>query len=491
MLKIVSFGLVLSLCLTASAQELNLKGSVKNSTNQPVSGAVVTLVGQNLKDTTGSDGSFSFVRTVAVSLPAIVPPMEQICFQNGIVQLALTRSSSVNIVIHDVKGALLKSEVIPSVGAGVYHLDIGNGIKSSKLLIVKVSVGKQVKVFSYIPVGRSNNVIGAQNIMNTGSTGTRLAKVTEGFDTVKVTASGFETKSVAISSYDNPMLNIVLDSIKQGFTGSSGCGKDLSSLKSGTYHITSAGLSRDYIIDIPQNYDKNHPYRLIFGMHCFGSNMNGVANDKYYQLKRFADSTKTYCIFVAPNGIVTNGNAMWNQGEKDHQFFDDMLKLFKENLCIDTTRVFSCGFSYGAMFTNSLSLNHQDQLRAVACYAPANWNIYLPENTHKPIAYMSTTGIADKSCKWIFDEAKQEGGKYCVLTRAEDNGCEIPATITTATAGSKSHTMLEFQGCKEGYPVVFFSFDGEHQAGPMDGIPGDDSRRSWIPVETWKFFMRF
>lgn len=491
MLKIVSFGLVLSLCLTASAQELNLKGSVTNSISQPVSGAVVTLVGQNLKDTTGLDGSFSFVRTVAVSLPAIVPQIEQISFKNGIVQLALTRSSSVSIVIHDVKGTLLKSEVIPSVGAGTYHLDIGNGIKSSKLLIVKVSAGKQVKVFSYIPVGRSKDVIGTQNIKITGSTGTRLAKVTEDSDTVKVEASGFETKSVVISSYQNPMLNIVLDSIKQGSVGSCGCGKDLSSLKSGTHRITSAGLSREYILDIPQNYDKNHPYRLIFGMHCFGSSMQGVANDKYYQLKRLADSTKTDCIFVAPNGIVTNGNAMWNQGEKDHQFFDDMLKLFKENLCVDTTRVFSCGFSYGAMFTNSLSLNHQDQLRAVACYAPANWNIYLPEKTSKPIAYMSTTGIGDKSCSWIHDDARKEGGKYCVLIRAEDNDCTIPATITTATSGSRSHTMLEFQGCKEGYPVVFYSFDGGHQAGPMDGISGDDSRRSWIPAETWKFFMRF
>ncbi|HEX2957085.1 MAG TPA: hypothetical protein VHO70_09630 [Chitinispirillaceae bacterium] len=490
MLKIVSVSLVLSLCFASSAQKLNLQGKISNSADQPISGAIVTLAGQKLKDTTGADGKFSFDRAVAVSLPEIIPQTEQIWFDNGIVQLALNTSTSVKVVIYDVKGTLIKSEVISNVAAGMYHFNIGNDFKSSNLHVVKVAAGKQIRVFTYIPFGSGSNVRNA-NTNGAIATISTLAKITNTTDTVKVTATGFEAKSVVISSYENQALDIVLDSIKQGSVGSSGCGKDLSSLKSGTYKINSAGLSRDYIIDIPTNYDKNNPYRLIFGMHCFGSNMQGVQNDKFYQLKRFADSTKTYCIFVAPNGIVTNGNAMWNQGEKDHQFFDDMLKLFKENLCVDTTRIFSCGFSYGAMFTNSLSLNHQDDLRAVACYAPANWNIYLPTNTQKPIAYMSTTGISDESCKWIYNDANKEGGKYCVLTRAEDNGCTIPATITTVRSGSKSHTTLEFQGCKEGYPVVFFSFDGAHQAGPMDGVSGDDSKRSWIPVETWKFFMRF
>lgn len=490
MLKILSVGFVFFLCFTTSAQKISLQGKVTNSASQPISGAVVSLVRQNLKDTTGTDGKFSFDRTVAVSLPALIPHKEEIGFDNGIVQLSLNVSSSVKVDIYDVKGALLKSEVIQSVTAGMYHLDIGNNFRSSNLLVVKVTVGKQARVFSFIPFGRGNNVMNIHT-STTDISNARLAQITDGIDTVRVTANGFATKSVAISSYANQAMDIVLDSIKEGATGSSGCGKDLSSLKSGTYQITSAGLSREYIIDIPTSYDKNHPYRLIFGMHCYGSNMQGVKNDKYYQLKRLADSTKTYCIFVAPNGVISNGTALWNQEVKDHQFFDDMTKLFKENLCVDTTRIFCCGFSYGAMFTNSLSLNHQDVLRAVACYAPANWNIYIPTNTHKQIAYMSTTGISDPNCSYIHDDAKKEGGKYCVLTHAEDNGCTIPATITTATAGSKSHTMFEFQGCKQGYPVVFFSFDGAHQAGPMDGVSGDNSSKSWIPVETWKFFMRF
>ena len=54
-------------------------------------------------------------------------------------------------------------------------------------------------------------------------------------------------------------------------------------------------------------------------------------------------------------------------------------RLFKDKLSVDTSRIFCCGFSFGAMVTYSLSLDFQKDLRAVACYAPANWNIYLPD----------------------------------------------------------------------------------------------------------------
>ena len=46
--------------------------------------------------------------------------------------------------------------------------------------------------------------------------------------------------------------------------------------------ITSGGMSREYIIDIPADYDPTHPYRLIFSWHqAYGSdtgNANGLAS---------------------------------------------------------------------------------------------------------------------------------------------------------------------------------------------------------------------
>jgi predicted esterase len=266
---------------------------------------------------------------------------------------------------------------------------------------------------------------------------------------------------------------------------SAGTGKEVSDLvKSGTHTMTSAGLSRKYTIDLPANYDKNKPYRLIFAMHMMGGHMNTMVNNRFYGLKTYADRENIPVIFVAPEGY-TDGSPWRGRDDKDHIFFGDMLTLFKDNLSVDTSRIFCCGFSFGAMVTYSLSLDYQKDLRAVACYAPANWNIYLPANKHLPIAYYSTTGTSDRTCSYVNSDARKQGGKYCVLTHIEDNGLKELPEIPIAT--SAKHVTTEFKGLPEEYPVIFGSFVGGHADSARD--PG--SNVNWIYKETWDFFMRF
>lgn len=272
--------------------------------------------------------------------------------------------------------------------------------------------------------------------------------------------------------------------LKNAPTPSAGYGKDLGDFKSGVYTIESAGLSRKYTIDIPENYDKNKTYRLIFAMHMMGGNMQTMVDNHYYGLKTYAVQDGIPVIFVAPEGYTDR--TPWRVADgKDHIFFADMLSLFKDKLSIDTSRIFCCGFSFGAMVTYSLSLAFQNDLRAVACYSPANWNIYLPENKHLPIAYFSTTGTDDGLCKYVHSDERRQGGKYCVLTHLEDNGLKQLPEIPIAT--TPTHLTTEFEGLPEEYPVLFGSFVGGH----TDNVKDPDSDVNWIAKETWDFFMRF
>lgn len=265
---------------------------------------------------------------------------------------------------------------------------------------------------------------------------------------------------------------------------SAGYGKEPGIPQSGIYTMESAGLTRQYTIDIPEDYDKNKSYRLIFAMHMMGGHMQTMVDQNYYSLKTYADKEGIPCIFVAPEGY--SDMSPWRtRDDKDHIFFADMLKYFKENLSIDESRIFCCGFSFGAMVTYSLSLEFQDELRAVATYAPANWNIYLPENTHKPIAYFSTTGTEDGLCKYVHSDERKLGGKYCVLTHLEDNGLEELPELPVAT--TLTHVTTEFENLPEEYPVLFGSFVGGHTENISD--PGADY--NWIAKETWEFFKRF
>jgi hypothetical protein len=150
--------------------------------------------------------------------------------------------------------------------------------------------------------------------------------------------------------------------------------------------ITSGGMSREYIIDIPADYDPTHPYRLIFSWHqAYGSdtgNANGqhpagdgpnfdAKNYAYFGLHREATAANEPAIFVAPGGI---GNLPWDFN-RDSVLFDDLLALVDANLCIDDSRVFSTGFSFGAMMSYALSITRQTKLRAVVAMAPANYNL--------------------------------------------------------------------------------------------------------------------
>jgi poly(3-hydroxybutyrate) depolymerase len=260
-------------------------------------------------------------------------------------------------------------------------------------------------------------------------------------------------------------------------------------------NITSSGEQREYIIDIPSNYDDNKPYRFFYASHWIGSTDTAVATGQvtnggatnwgFYGLHRMATDANDPAIFVAPQ----SQGSTWQQ--KDHALFDDILAKVSASLCIDTSRVFATGFSFGGMITYSLTTNHQKTIRAAVGIAPANYNIWLPSPLPRdPIAWMSTTGMMDTTCPW--NAGSSMGGEAIAKQRGQDDGCTVPATVPTWTSSSPTrHICYDFQGCKSNYPVKACTFEGNHQAAPFDSGSGDNGLTTWIPTESWKFFTQF
>jgi poly(3-hydroxybutyrate) depolymerase len=457
-----------------AATTVNVRGKVTNAAGSPVSNAIVTLVRQGMKDTTGADGAYAITGPLVSVLPDIAPRTENVSLNNGILEFSLSNPSTVTLEFFDIQGNLLNKELLRNVRSGEYRLDIARKCRATSLQVIKARIGSQVMTFRYLPLHNGAYAVHSSGAYSFPASTDGLAKMAASVDSVKTTAAKYLTKTVAITSYDQEQ-NITLDTAAGGSTGSLGCGKTLGSInKSGQYTIKSAGSNRTFRIRFPSNYDKTNPYRLIFGMHCMGASSadidgNNARSDGAYNYYRLG-SIATNAIFVAPEG---NSGGTWG-GQEHHTMFEDILKLLKDTLCIDTARVFACGFSFGAMFTYSLSLNHQQQLRAVACYAPANYNIWLPTNKKLPIAYFQTTGMSDGTCPW---DQNGRGGKYCAITHAQDNNCDNPTTISTSSGQYKVH---DFKGCDEGYPVKIVTFGGGHTAG-----------ESWMPQMTWDFFKQF
>jgi poly(3-hydroxybutyrate) depolymerase len=263
--------------------------------------------------------------------------------------------------------------------------------------------------------------------------------------------------------------------------------------------VTSGGKARLVIIDIPADYDPTKPYRLVFswrqmggsdtgnatGLHPAGDGPNFDAEHyAYFGLRREALNAKQPAIFVAPDTDPAGG--LWDYN-KDSVYFDDLLKLVTDNLCIDESRVFTTGFSYGAMMSYGLSNGRPSKLRAAVTMAPSQFG---PSAASGPIAYMSTTGMDDGTCRW---GDANSGGEGCVMTHAKANGCTIPATLPTAAKGSKKYVCYDFEGCKAGYPVKVCTFDGPHTPSSIDdgSTVGEDGLKAFIPPLAWKFMSQF
>jgi Cellulose or protein binding domain. len=259
-------------------------------------------------------------------------------------------------------------------------------------------------------------------------------------------------------------------SLKNKPVPSAGCGKD-GSVKTGSFNFKWSGGTRQVHIDLPQGYKNDNPYRLIFGMQCMGGSGLNVRNEQYYGLKPL--DTQGTTIFVAPEG---NGQQLpW--GQADYTLFDELLEHLKNNLCIDESRVFSTGFSYGSMFTNGLSWNHQKVLRGVAVYETAERNIWLPKHSGEPIAWMGVLGLDDGLCtpemgrhaRDIILEHNSEGGK-AVNEKAEEAPRNSP------------HKCYDYKTVDPRFPVRWCTQSGGHIWDHKD--PGQN--QSWVPKTTWE-----
>ncbi|KFX95751.1 hypothetical protein O988_05655 [Pseudogymnoascus sp. VKM F-3808] len=252
-------------------------------------------------------------------------------------------------------------------------------------------------------------------------------------------------------------------------SGSAGCGKS-PGLTSGTKSITVNGKTRQYIIKIPDNYDSNKPYKLIFGLHWLSGSMNDVVNGQYYGLLPLSNNG---VIFVAPNGL----NAGWaNSGDEDIAFIDALVSTIEAGLCVNPKLRFATGFSYGGGMSYSLACSRANVFRAVAVIAGAQLSGC--SGGTSPVPYLGIHGISDSVLN--ISQGRSLRDKFVANNRCTSQNPPEPAR------GSRSHIKTVYSGCTTGFPVWWIAHDGDHVGTPQDG-----NGQYWAPGETWTFFSQF
>jgi poly(3-hydroxybutyrate) depolymerase len=262
-----------------------------------------------------------------------------------------------------------------------------------------------------------------------------------------------------------------------GMTMSAGCGK-ARTLMNGRKTIQSGG-NREYILRVPDNYDNTRPYRLIVAYHWLNGNANQVANgggggsteDPYYGLWDLAENST---IFVAPEGL----DAGWaNTNGRDLALTDAILAQVQGDLCIDTTRIFATGFSYGAGMSYAVACARSNVFRGVALYAGAQLSGCMGGTM--PVAYFHAHGLSDSVLN--ISQGRTLRDRFVM-----NNGCTAQ-NPPEPSVGSGTHTCTSYAGCSEGHPVRWCAFDGDHNPTQKDR----NQSKSWIPGEAWEFISQF
>jgi len=257
---------------------------------------------------------------------------------------------------------------------------------------------------------------------------------------------------------------------------SAGCGK-AKTLQNGTITLMVSNASRKYILKVPDGYDNTHPYRLLFAFAESGSSASSVASRNYFTMATM-DSKNT--IYAAPD--ASDGKGTWSNG--DVAFTDAILAQLEGDLCIDKTRIFATGFSFGGGMAMALACTRADVFRAVAFFSGADLTMSCPAMLTKPIAYYASQASEDamgmSTTSPITGERKQ-------AQFAEVNGCTAEPASTTFPSAGQPHKCTIYKGCSAGHPTEYCVFNGAHGWEPKD--PGQST--SWDAAEAWKFITQF
>jgi len=230
---------------------------------------------------------------------------------------------------------------------------------------------------------------------------------------------------------------------------------------------------REFIVQLPANYDAARPYRLIFGWHGLGGSAMQVAGGFGGGFYGQASRSDNSAVLIAGQGLPTmnangeEGGAGWpNTGGRDVAFARKLVELAESNYCIDQSRIFSVGMSYGGIMSNTVGCQLGDLFRAIAPMAGAGPRAFGGAMCVGQVAAWLTHGNMDSVVSF---ESGQGSRDHWVMS----NHCQS----TTTPVGPER--CVAYEGCDAGYPVHWCEFDGDHTIPPFaaDAI--------------WSFFSQF
>lgn len=246
---------------------------------------------------------------------------------------------------------------------------------------------------------------------------------------------------------------------------------------SGMRTVRIGGLEREYILDVPRNYDNERAYPVVFGFHGRGGK---AVEFRSRPDGNILEVVRDDAIVIHPQGVpdpnadVQPERDTWErEGSKDLDFFDEMISEVTNELCVNENQVFVMGMSMGGYFSARLGCERGDAVRGFAAAAAgpprksadqcvgrsAAWTAHHPDDT---LISFQTEGLPLRDY-WL-------NANYC--------GAE------TRPLNSDGNC-VEYTNCDAGYPVRWC----EHNQSTQTQYRNYHEWPLFAPRESWEFFL--
>jgi polyhydroxybutyrate depolymerase len=286
-------------------------------------------------------------------------------------------------------------------------------------------------------------------------------------------------------------------------------------MKEQRQEVAAGGPDRWFLLTVPPGHDGKTPIPLVLDWHGLMEGAQIHAGMTSFS----ALAEKEGFVAAFPHGTGTpvrwDANVASNPN-LDIEYFDAMLEQLETTLCIDTSRVYSTGLSYGAIMTSTLACLRADKLAAIA---PVD-GIQLPQPCEpaRPLPIWSTHGTADPILLFNGGYGDMVGGMLqgqlaegsptttavpydldgpgypeTVKGWAAKNGCEPTPTDTKLS----DEVVKRVYTCPAGQDVEFWvvvggghSWPGSAFSKTIERIVGPTTDDFDATATAWEFFQR-
>ena len=160
-------------------------------------------------------------------------------------------------------------------------------------------------------------------------------------------------------------------------------------------------------------------------------------------------------IYVSPDGTGSGNLGFPNTNGQDEAMTRAIMADLEGKYCVDKARYYATGFSYGGSMSYTAACNMSDVFRAIgaAAGAPISGATCTSKVPARKVAVWATHGDADTALAITMAQP-------IIDSFVKNNGC------TTTTKPVDPSPCVEYQGCAEGYPVIWCVRPGDPHAIP-------------------------